>query len=693
MWRAALLLVCCLIAASPATAQIDSQPKVTARLVPESTEVAPGQTITVALEEKIRPGWHTYWVNPGDAGAPTAIQWTLPPGWHAGQIRWPYPSQLPVGPLMNYGYEGDPWFLVDLSVPQDARAGDKAILKAAATWLVCKDVCVPEEAALSSLLRIVVRPQAPDAATAREFERARSQLPAASPWAARYARGTGALKLFLAAPALAISKPASALFFPFDGHALKMSAPETLSAVAGGIALNLVPSKRFRTGAELAGVLVLRSLDGSVRALNIRAREGAVPQAISMNETGLTIGLALLFAFAGGLILNLMPCVLPVLAMKAVALVRHSVAERNAMRKEAVYYAAGVVIAFAGLGLLLYALRTSGATIGWGFQLQEPIVVAGLSLLMFAVGLNLSGVYEVNPVSAGDSLTRRSGAAGAFFTGLLAVSVAAPCTAPFMAAAIAFALTQSSAIVLLTFLALGIGFALPMLLLALFPGSSRIVPAAGGWMITLRQALAFPMYGAVAWLIWVLAQQVDSPALAAALASLLFFAFSMWLWSTTRGLATRRGRAMGTLATLMGLIVCFSFLATLRQSGQPRISASASLSSGIQSQPYSAARLAALRSAGRPVFVDATAAWCITCLVNDDAVFARPETRSAFLSHHVAFLVADWTNRNPEISRLIEANGRSGVPLYLYYRAGAASPEILPQILTPGTIVRTLKRD
>jgi thiol:disulfide interchange protein DsbD len=682
-----LLLPLLLLGARAASLDIDDAPKVHARLIAERPAIPPGQTVTVALEEDIRAGWHTYWKNPGDAGAPTDIQWALPAGWKAGAIQWPYPKKLPVGPLMDYGYEGKLWLLVPITAPANAKPGDTIELKAAASWLVCKEVCIPEDTKLSLLLPVKAALPPADPLLASSFAAARAKLPAPSPWPAHYRLGDK-LKVFIAAAPLVQAKPVAADFYADNPHEVKLIAPQSFGFARDGIVLTLTPAKSFKPGAPLTGVLELTSRDGSMQALNISASQGLVPETEFMNESSMTLGLALLFAFLGGLILNLMPCVLPVLAMKALALANQSGAARTEMRAEGLAYGAGAVISFFALGLLLIVLRAGGAEIGWGFQLQEPFVVAGFALLMFAVGLNLSGVYEINPVAAGDALARRGGSVGAFFTGVLAVAVAAPCTVPFMAAALGFALTQSAPVALGTFAMLGIGFAAPFMLLGFWPGLQRVLPKPGGWMVTMRQALAFPMYGAAVWLIWVLAQQTNATGVVAALSALVLFAFSMWLWSTTRTLQTR-GRAIGTLATLIFLIASFSCLATLREGSSKVVAAGAPLKL-TGAEPYSEAKLSELRASHRAVFVDATAAWCITCLVNEEAVLTQPAIQSAFAANHVALLVADWTNRNPEVTSLLEAHGRSGVPLYLYYAPDQDQPKVLPQILTEGEMLAAI---
>ncbi len=672
-----LLLAGLFAAASPAVAQIDSLPKVHARLIAERDSVVPGSTVTVALEQKIRPSWHTYWRNPGDAGAPTEIQWTLPAGWHADPIEWPFPARLPVPPFMNYGYEGTVWLLTKLHIPADAQKGD-ITLNAAVDWLVCsKEVCVPEDAKLKLPLHIGGPQLLVDREVNAQFTAARAKLPVMSPWPLVYRLGN-TLDLFVAAPQLAGARPTRAEFFPFASGAIKSMASQLLGFPSGGLVLRMTPSTKFKSGSVLSGVLVLTSADGSVSALEVHAKPGFVPATSFAEESGMTLALALFFALLGGLILNLMPCVLPVLAMKALSLAAHAHGDQSASRREGLSYGLGAILSFAAFGLALVILRAGGAAIGWGFQLQQPIVVAGFALLMFAVGLNLSGVYEVAPIAAGETLARRGGGTGAFFTGILAVAVAAPCTAPFMAAALGFALAQSELMALAVFVALGVGFALPFLLLGFFPALARILPKPGPWMLRLRQALAFPMYGAAVWLVWVLAQQTGALGVGAVLAAMVVLAFALWLYDATRSLATT-GRAVGTLAALLLLIAALSLLTLLRTSSTPALLTTAT---AIPSEPYTQARLEALKREGRPVFIDATAAWCITCLVNEKAVLSQPEVRDAFAKNKVSYLVADWTNRNSEVSALLDENGRSGVPLYLYYAPGASTAQILPQILT-----------
>lgn len=670
--------------ASAARAQIDNAPKVHARLIAEHDQVTAGSTVTVALEEIIRPGWHTYWRNPGDAGAPTEIKWNLPSGWLVRPIQWPYPKELPVGPLMDYGYEGKVWLLSDLKVPPNAPSG-ALVLKAAVSWLVCKEVCIPEDTTLTLPLVAGTSASPPDTITAPQFAAARAKLSVPSPWPARFALNDG-VKLFLVSPKLAAADLKSARFFPFEEGVIKGIAPQELGTAQNGVVLKTLPGKRARANSTLSGVLVLTSRDGTEQALSIAATRGFVPAASFRHDTEMSFPLALFFALLGGLILNLMPCVLPILAMKALAVASHTGKTGHEAAREGIAYGIGAVTSFAALGMTVVLLRAGGASIGWGFQLQEPIVVALFALLMFAVGLNLSGVYEIPGIGAGEALARRGGSAGAFFTGILAVAVAAPCTAPFMAAALGFALTQNDAIALSVFVALGVGFAAPFVALALWPRFYRALPKPGAWMITFRQLLAFPLFATALWLAWVLSVQSGPDRVIMLFLAALVLAFGLWAIGATQA-ARGWKRLLGAVPLVAALLAAPEFASQFDSAPH---AAAAPVWSGVHAEAFTRARLDALRAEERPVFVNATAAWCVTCLVNEKVALSDSRVRAAFAAHNIAYLVADWTRRNVEVTALLNSHGRDGVPLYIYYLPGAADGKVLPQILTPDTILRVI---
>ena len=376
----------------------------------------------------------------------------------------------------------------------------------------------------------------------------------------------------------------------------------------------------------------------------------------------------------GGLILNLMPCVFPVLSIKALALVR----EGN-HRAEGLAYTAGVLASFAVLAAVLIALRAGGQQVGWGFQFHSPVFVLVVSYLLFLVGLNLSGFFDIGGgfTGVGSSLAARQGLAGSFFTGVLAAVVATPCTAPFMGAALAFALAQPAAVMLSVFLALGLGLALPFLVLAFWPAAQRWLPRPGAWMDRFKQFLAFPMFAAVVWLLWVLAQQTGPDGVALALGGLVLLAFALWLRRVSDGVA-------GAAGLVIGLLLAFSVTYWIKPQPAADVRADATL------EAYSAERLAELRAQKQPVFVNLTASWCISCLVNERVALSRPEVKDAFAKAGVVYLKGDWTREDPKITAVLKAHGRSGVPLYLYYAPGAAEAVVLPQLLTPGLVIEAV---
>ena len=679
----------------------DAQPKVQASLIPEHSAVAPGGTVTVALNEVIRKDWHTYWVNPGDSGAPTMIKWQLPQGWTADAIQWPYPKRLPVGPLMNFGYENQVALLSDLRAPADAKPGDTATIAADVMWLVCSDVCIPEEAHLTLPVGIAAAPPPPDAKTAALFAQARSKLPHASPWKAVYDAGDKRFAVEIQSPELASARPREAAFYPYADGYLEAAAPELTGTSDKGFVIQSATGYKLSTTEKRAGVnklqglLVLTGADGRVDALNVEAEPGVIPaSSVTLIENVQSdVGLlqALIFAFLGGLILNLMPCVFPVLSMKALALA----AKRDAPAKaklSALTYGAGVLLSFVSLAGLLIALRAGGASLGWGFQLQQPLFVAALALLMFGIGLNLSGVYEIGGAGVanlGGKLAGKEGAAGSFFTGVLAVAVATPCTAPFMGAAMGYALTVSPALSLAVFAALGLGFAAPFMLLGLWPRALKLLPRPGTWMTTLRQVLAFPMYGASAWLVWVLSQQTGPNGVLAGLAAALVLAFGLWIYGRSQ-VAQGRSRRLGFAAAAAAVVAAVSLVPMAGAGARVTAAAPGASQGALSYEPFSAAKLASLREEGRPVFVNATAAWCITCLVNEKVALSSARVSDAFQTRKVAALKADWTNQDSEITALLASQGRSGVPLYLYYAPGAEKPAVLPQLLTESTVMAAL---
>ncbi len=668
------MLVALLCALAPAVACASESapvvsPQARVSLIADRNVVAPGETLRVALRIALAPGWHTYWSNPGDSGLPAELALTLPPGASATPLTFPTPQRMPFGPLVNFGFTGEVLLPFTVTVPAMLTAGDSFALAAEARWLVCEKVCIPEDGAF--LLEMPVG-TAVRSAAAPQLDAAQAALPRPAPFTATAGFDGGAGQLHVTDPALTQATVRDAFFFPTAMGVLDAAAPQALSVRDGAITLRLVRGQADAAW-PLQGVLAIT--DGAGRRVGYQVSASQV--AVSLPAAApASFAQALLFALLGGLILNLMPCVFPILAMKAMGLARLGGAQARAVRLEAASTTLGVVLSFLVLAGLMLGLRAAGTAVGWGFQLQSPWVVAALAWLMLAVGLNLSGVFAVGgAVGLGSGLASRGGHLGSFATGALAVVVATPCTAPFMAAALGSALLLPAPLALAVFVALGLGMAAPYAALALFPGLAALLPRPGAWMERLRQVLAFPMYAAAAWLLWVLAQQAGADGLALGLAGALLVALAAWL----AGFSTRLPRLAGAMAVVAALAL-LPALVTSRAPGP----------AAAGNEPWSAARVTALQAQGRPVFVNVSAAWCISCKVNERVALDTDTVRAAFARADIAYLSADWTNGDAAITALLRAHGRAGVPLYLLYPAGGGAAKLLPEILTPGIVLAAL---
>lgn len=675
--RRVLLLLALLLAPFSARALESAavvSPQARASLVADHAVVAPGTTLRLAFRLELAPGWHSYWLNPGDAGLPPELALTLPEGATATPLAFPTPERLPVGPLMDFGYRGTVLFPFSVTVPATAQPGERFTLGAEARYLVCERVCIPEEAVLSLDFPVGAAALSPHAAT---LDAAQAALPRQNPFVAELGLAGGSARLVVSDPALGPATVRDAQFFPAAQGVLDNPAPQLLRAEPGRLTLDMTAGTTAATW-PLAGVLAITDGAGRRVGYEIAASQGAAPPPPA-RQAGLALWQAVLFAALGGLILNLMPCVFPILAMKAMALAQLGGAARRTIRAEAGSYTLGVVVSFLALAALLLGLRAAGVSAGWGFQLQSPWFVAVLAWLMLAVGLNLSGVFNVGgPVGVGQGLAARGGHLGSFATGALAVLVATPCTAPFMAAALGAAFLMPWPATLAVFFALGLGMAAPYALLALFPGLAARLPRPGAWMERLKQFLAFPMYAAAAWLLWVLAQQAGPDGLALGFVGALLVSLAAWL----AGLGARLPRGGAVVAVVAALA-----LLPLLAPAPPR--AAAEVPGGAE--PWSAARVAELQAQGRPVFVNMTAAWCISCKVNERVALDTATVQGAFATRNVAYLKGDWTRGDPAITALLRAQGREGVPLYLLYPAGGGAPKLLPEILTPGIVLAALE--
>ncbi|ESQ85972.1 hypothetical protein AEAC466_01960 [Asticcacaulis sp. AC466] len=672
------------IVAAPARAADGKSAHITARLVAESGTVAPNGDVMVGLDYTTAPGWHTYWVNPGDTGLPTRFEWSLPDGFTAGTVRWPTPELLPSFGLMSYGYDKEAVLLVPMHNGSHLSRGDILPIKAKVGFLVCSDVCIPESLEVSLNLKVgAPKVTGPDAAT---IASAQKRLPKPSNIAATVDIVNGMTELGF--PLTGVS-PQGAIFFPTQTGVLSAPAPQAVDMGAKGFTLRVKAANPALPDGDLSGVLKLA--DGTAFDIKLSRAPlspevqglGAASQAKA--DTSLSgVMLAMLGAFIGGLILNLMPCVFPVLSMKLLSLAR-SGHDKKLAQAESLFYGVGTIVTFVALAMILLLARALGQSIGWGFQLQSPYVTASLALVMLLVALNMSGVFDVGSSlqAAGNlQIGARRPRLAAFTTGVLAVVVAAPCTAPFMATAIGVALAQGGWVSFAIFVALGVGFALPFVLLTflitLMPGIAKVLPKPGKWMDGLKIALSLLMYAASAWLIWVFAQQVQILGVLLLGLALILVTLAVMKIRVPKGIKA---------VVLIGGVVLTAVSATL-----PRTTKMESLPSGLlPHRDFSVQTLTALRASHAPVFVDLTAAWCVTCKVNERLVLTGTEFEKALKDTGTVYMVGDWTNQDAEISQYLGLYGRSGVPLYVYYGPNNAEPVVLPQILNTADVVKLIR--
>ncbi len=722
-----------LFTAGPAGANPVSTDTVTAELVPVIAAVTPGEPVPLVLRLDVRAGWHVYWRNPGDSGLPPTVAWTLPGGVAAGPLRFPTPERFPVGPLVNYGYGGEVLFPTTLATSPALTGRGSLPIEAAVDWLVCADICIPESATLG--LALPVGSAASDAARPDLGDRAAAALPVVVDWPARGSAIARTVRLEVDLPVGFRSDAVPSGYFPFEDGMIDHAAPQRITRSGDRLTIETTPGYRLQTtdaALDLDGLIVFADPDrgsaarsGYQIAVAIADDPPSTPAgaaagtgghadpaaggddravvAVGLGAAGaptpaaeLSVSVAIGFAVLGGLLLNLMPCVFPVLMLKALgALDTARVAPARA-RAHGLAYGAGVLATFGALAGVLVTLIAAGAQIGWGFQLQSPLVVAGLAYLFLVVGLNLSGMFAVGTGVMGlGGGVRDDGSSlvGSAATGALAVVVATPCTAPFMGAAVGYALGQPPATGVAVFLALGVGMASPFVLLSFAPAVARRLPRPGPWMERLRQVMAFPMYATAVWLVWVLGRQSGADVVAAVLSGAVVLGFGLWVFGATRagGPAWRLVGGAVALAALVGAgVIAHGATASDRAAATAAADPPANARQGDGPwQLYSPAALEAARRAGTPVFVNFTAAWCITCLVNEQVALSTAAVDRRFDEAGVVRLKGDWTRRDPEITAALARFGRSGVPFYVLYPPGAA-PVVLPQLLTEDSVLAAL---
>lgn len=669
----AFLLQLLILVASPARA---GETNIVATLLAEGPAM-PGRTVTLAIDMKPKPGWHGYWQNPGDAGQGMSVDWSLPPGAKAGALAYPVPATLTIAGLMNHVFKTEYAVLVPFTVPADAKPGQVLDLRAKAQWLACTDeICVPEQGELAAKVTVGA-PGQPDA----RFDRWRAALPAPLGSPARFAFANSKLRVAIPLPAaMQVSEPH---LFLATGSVVDYAAPQAFFR-AGDLLVAEVPVAKYDPAQPGAIEAVLR-LNPHGDGVTISAAPGDVPTGgeplTASASAAPSLGWLILAALAGGLLLNVMPCVFPILSLKALSLARAGESESQA-RAEGLAYTAGVVIACLALGGLLLGLRAAGQEVGWAFQLQEPLVVAALLLLAVAITVNLLGLYEfMVPGFASEGSPQ-----GAFATGLLAAFAATPCTGPFMAAAMGAALLLPPLPALLLFAALGLGIALPFLAIAWVPALRRRMPKPGPWMGKFRAWMALPMGLTALALIW-LASRIGGNAFAFALGLIAVIVVAALV---LLGRRQRNGLAGGRL--WWGGLAALLALAAIGLPGLVRAPSASAEAGLLDAQPFSEQALAAARASGKPVFVYMTADWCLSCKVNERVAIEREPTRDAFRKTGVIVLRGDWTRRDPAITRFLTAQGAAGIPLYLWYPAGGGAPTQLPQVLGPDSLVEQAQR-
>lgn len=684
---------------SPFTALAQDR-HVAIELFADTKTVAPGDTVTIGIQKTIDPRWHTYWINPGDSGEPTRVNWSGLHGVKVEPIQWPVPNKIPIGPLTNYGFEGTVTLLQEITFPNTLPEGP-ITLSADISLLVCEEICIPEFGTYTMTFN---DGSAGDPVAITE---ARSHLPIPMSWPVEHSLNGEVIDFTIMTESTdKFAKAENIEIFPVEGGLIANAEPPITQILDTGLLISRAAGELETSSIPKTDIVVAyTNEDGIRKAIQLSSSLSDIDklEAMAASTPGKTepkepapsampdykVGFfgAVLFAIFGGLILNLMPCVFPVLSLKALKLVQLQDKEEKKVRMQGLAYTAGVISSFLLIATILIALKAAGAEIGWGFQLQNPVVVAVLAYLLFALGLNLSGYFEIggNFMNVGSSLAQKDGLGGSFFTGALATAVATPCTAPFMGVAMGYALVQPAYISLIVFIALGFGLALPYLALCYVPALRSALPRPGAWMDTFKQLLAFPMFASAAWLIWVLSQQAGSIGVLITLMGLVTLVFGIWL-------GKKNIKALAIIVILISLIPALTVKTDPYRGAIPQ-----EITESHNWEPYSPERLELALAMDEPVFINMTAAWCITCKVNERVALSTDETKMLFSKNNVQYFKGDWTNRDASITEFLEHYGRNGVPLYVYY--GPKDPQsgrrpeavVLPQLLTPAIVRETIE--
>ncbi len=702
-------------AQAPSMAAATKDRPVEVELLSASRTVVPGETLWVAVRLKPTRGWHTYWRYAGDVGSAPSVVWNLPDGWKAGEFVWPTPHRMSSPPLASYGYKRELVLATPIEVPRTAQVGSTVNIAGRITWVVCDQECVSDEVDLSVTRPVAASPIIDPAVTsAIDVEQQRAPL-AQGDWTVRAAVDSSDLILF-ARPSAALLASATLPtdFFIDTAGVIDHAAPVRARWVDSLIELRIKRSE-YANGSptRVAGLVVFGNTDsigaGENRAFEISAvvdqsvADARVALGVSAVESA-TIDMkalifAALFGLLGGTLLNLMPCVLPVLSIKLFGLAEMASQSSAAAKRHALLFGTGVLLSMWALVGMLLGLRAAGNEIGWGYQLQSPVFVSVLALVMLAAALNMAGVFTVGPIGGRllNVADRRSGPMQEIMSGALVVLLATPCSAPFISSAAGFALTQGAVSSFTVFTAIAIGLAWPVVLIGFAPALRRLVPKPGTWMLTLRQFLVFPLLASAAWLTWVVGRQAGVDVMGVLLAAMTIVSLALWLYGKVAYSERRSARYAGlaTASAALAVAVGIAVVAALNAPGTaPAITVAGTSTTGssLAWQPFTDSTLRAARASGVPVMLDVTADWCLTCKLNERVAFASERVRAALDSGNVHLLKADWTNRSPEITRLITGFGRSGVPVVVLYPPGEGSrPVLLPTLLTPGIVVQALE--
>lgn len=703
------VLLSCIFLILSGFGDADAQPVITenaeVELISENKTIQPGESFWIGVRMDLREGWYVYYRNPGDSGMPLMVEWMHNRDFSIGEIEWPYPLWIDVAAgLASYGYYGDVLFMMEATAPVDLVPGSEYTLEAEADWLICEKICIPEYADLNLTLAVTDQDVEYNEEWIGYFSETRSKLPVKLGYwdaEASVADNGKDITLKLSTNAFELPDYSEIIYFANEKGEIENAAKPDFSVDGNTVTINMRKSG-YKTDEVTRVWGLVYNADGWNDSGTIKAMTVDVDleeEMIAANESPFTIFsaqflLILLFAFTGGLILNLMPCVFPIISIKVMNFMQMAGHNTSEVKKHGFVFALGVLLSFLFLAGLLLLLRAGGQELGWGFQLQTPAFIAFMTFLMFGLGLSLMGLFEIGNflISVAGKAGTGEGLRGSFFSGILATVLATPCTAPFMGTALGVAINLPAATALTVFAMLGAGMAAPYVLLSSFPALMKVLPKPGAWMETFKQAMAFPLFATAIWLIWVFGQQTGIDGLARLLIGLLLLSMGIWIIHRWKAIQiSKRTRIISrTFATVL---IAGGFLFSASSNTDQFDGASSTVDGyGIDWEPFSNELIQQYVAEGENIFVDFTAAWCITCKANERIIFSSNRVKDRFNELDFIMVKADWTSRNPEITRALESFGRNGVPLYVIYNENLSEPMILPELLTPGIVLDALDR-